>query len=554
MEILIYKFITEYSPPISLFILLIILINSNLRRVLAKQTFRFLGIISLIILVYYVLFTIWYSVSYVFLGHVGPSVAIGSYMFQKGDLVYRSLNLPETTIFYYGPMLFILDGFFIKLFGANIFAAKIGGVISGNLSLLLLFFALRKKLGDRFSLICCGYLALIYIYARVFSTLSCTYWNRPDPYILFFISLGLLCAAQNKKWIAIIVSGLALGAVANLKITEAFYFIPIYALIYLRYGIRKVIMSLIIGAVALILPFVLFQNISLQNYIVSLGIAASIAKHGLELRLFNVNMSFVVSAILIPILFLITLIFTTGIENLNKVYRENKLYIGSFFISTMIVAVLGSKPGSDANHMMPVVLLSVYALSFFYEYKNDVKLFSQNVSLTLISAVSIWVIVSVIAWPTLLKEVRFIKKFNQRSIHESDVVSDISNIMKKYKNNTIEMGYGGEYGLTFCRPLLVFAKNHYLLDPFSLMDKEFVGLTISQETLSYLTKRKIEIFLIPKGGMPFDLINFLNGKPLFTDEFKKCFLDNYELEEQTKYFDVWSCKKGLGERPFSLKN
>jgi hypothetical protein len=458
-------------------------------------------------------------------------------MFQKGDLMPPGFNSPETLFSCYGPMLFIFNGFFIKLIGANIFASKIGGVISGNLSVLLLFFTLRKKLGNRISLICCGYLVIIYLYPTYLWL--CTFWNRPDPYILFFISLGLLCATGGKKLTAIIVSGLALGAVVNLKIIEGFYFIPIYVLLYLRYGIREAITSLIIAVGASIFPFVLFKNLSLQNYIISLGI---LAKQGLVVKIFIENMAYVFSVMLLPLLFLIVLIFTVSIKNMKKVYRENKLYILALFISTITVAVFASKVGSGINSVIPVALLSAYSLSFFYEYAGDKKIFLENNSTGFILTVSLWVIISVAVYPILGKEVKLIKRFNKKSIRATDVASDINKIMKEYKGSSIEMGYGGNYSSTLLRPLLVFANNHYLIDPCSLMDRGAAGLTISKETISYLAKCKNTIFLIPKGGRPFEIYSFLDYNQLFSEEFKKAFFVNYELKEQTKYFDIWRCR------------
>jgi hypothetical protein len=366
------------------------------------------------------------------------------------------------------------------------------------------------------------------------------FWNRTEPYLIFFVSLGLLCATRHNKLIAIICSGLTLGAIVDVKITAWSYFIPVYALLYLRFGLLDVVISLIIGICAAISPFLLFKNISLQNYIANLSIYA---RQGISADLVRDNIFFAFSLMLFPILFA-ALLFTTKIDKIKKVYRDNKLYIYALFLGIIISAFSGAKPGSGESHIVPYVPLYTYLFCLFYKHRDNLRSLLKDKSSGVIFAIGLWFIIFILAKPALQSSIRFYSNFYKNDVRHSDVVNDINRIMLKYPHNSIDMGYGGEdYRLTFYRPLLVFANNPNLIDAPSLMETELVGLPMPEETLGRLAKCRPEIFLIPKGEEPFSLSSYYDSKQIFNDAFKNAFLDNYRLKEQTRYYDIWTCKK-----------
>lgn len=104
------------------------------------------------------------------------------------------------------------------------------------------------------------------------------------------------------------------------------------------------------------------------------------------------------------------------------------------------------------------------------------------------------------------------------------------------------MGYGGDYDLTYYRPILAYHGNPYLLDAVSMMDSEFLGKETPIATLKALSSCQTDLWLIPKGSSPFELYNYFNQRQVFSEKLKSTFLLNYELRNHTKHYNLWFCK------------
>ena len=275
-----------------LFTLYFITSNRVITNVLTIFCDKAIYFYSVLLVTYFIFLAVWYSFSYVFFDHVEPNIAIVSYIFQKGSLVYHNINAPELYSLQYGPMLYIINGFFINLFGPSIFSSKVSGVTAAVLGLLFLFLLLRNNLGNKFSLKYMGYIILCYL---IFG--NYTFWNRPDSYILFLVSLGLFSVVNGNRLIATIVCGLALGIIVGLKIFAPLYLMPIFSLLYLRFGIRWLATSLLIAIPIAFSPFIIYKNISFQNYIFNLSIAV---KHGIKNAACFKSIKFAFFYILVP--------------------------------------------------------------------------------------------------------------------------------------------------------------------------------------------------------------------------------------------------------------
>ena len=62
---------------------------------------------------------------------------------------------------------------------------------------------------------------------------------------------------------------------------------------------------------------------------------------------------------------------------------------------------------------------------------------------------------------------------------------------------------------------------------------------------------KIDIWLIPKGNVPFRMANWIDEIPhserkqLFDQQLRNSFLNNYDLINSSKFFDIYKCKTNL---------
>jgi 4-amino-4-deoxy-L-arabinose transferase-like glycosyltransferase len=506
-----------------------------MENILPKTIFRFLIVISLLLTAYFIFFSASYVKSYFFLDHIEPSIASLSYIFQKGGPVYFSPEAAEIRCLLYGPLVYALNGFFMLVFGASIFSSKVGGVLAAWLSLALAFFALKKILGFRASSLFLGYISLIYLVSGVAS-----FWNRPDPYISFFVALGLFSVLKTKKILAAAITGVALGLIANLKMHAWLYLMPVLCLLYSRYGIRFVIISIGAGVAAFFLPLLIFKNVSFQNYISSFVITIG---HGLSIPTFLHNAFFVLSYFVIVPQMILLSIFSCNKESIREVYRENKTFILSLLCTVIIITILAAKPGADRHHFLPLAILFAYLYSLILKKVMSQKIYFQDQNLLLSAIIFLWIVLSLITSPGTRFYRNFTFTLTKRNQEAMDIVKDIRTILAKYPTHSIEMGYGKDYYPAFYRPLLVFAGNDYFIDPPSLMELEVTGRSISGATLGYLKDCKTQAFLIPKGNRPFELNSLFWPRPLFSEEFKRIFVENYELKEQTRHFDIWMCGK-----------
>ncbi len=107
------------------------------------------------------------------------------------------------------------------------------------------------------------------------------------------------------------------------------------------------------------------------------------------------------------------------------------------------------------------------------------------------------------------------------------------------------MGLGEykEYKYTYYRPVLVYMGNPYYIDFPIYMAYENANMVNRKQLTQIFETCKIDIWLIPKGNIPFNMENFaINHKSLFDNQFRNSFLNNYVQINSSKFFDIYKCK------------
>ncbi len=72
------------------------------------------------------------------------------------------------------------------------------------------------------------------------------------------------------------------------------------------------------------------------------------------------------------------------------------------------------------------------------------------------------------------------------------------------------------------------------------------------DCLKFFEACKIDIWLIPKGNVPFRMANWIDEIPhserkrLFDQELRNSFLNNYDLINSSKFFDIYKCRRVNG--------
>jgi hypothetical protein len=534
-------------PYISLFIIyffIIALIPEPVKNKLSLPSKSICIPISIALIFNYIFLLILYSIHGNFFDHAEANIAVVSWLFEEGNPIYHDLGAAERYTIPYGPMLYVINDFFLKLIKPSIFSAKIGGILAALLSLSLIFVTLKKYIGSQIATFCLAYLSLNWISINAYFV-AAFFWNRSDSFLLMFVALGLLAVLRTNSLLAIIVSSLALGISVNLKIHAILYFLPIYVLLYYRYGIYSALVSLLSSLALAIVPFVTLPQVSLNNYLLWLN---EFSVQGISLNILrgNIIWSLYILAPLILLLFYFKYINQT---DFYAFIHQQKPFVYSLIISLSTVIIIGSKQGAGMNHLIPFYP----AFSYFFVLtlhstitaKREKTLRTSNKYYYCASISLVLALVTITALRGALNESRLITLSTK---YNSEPINEIHKIIKSNPGITIGMGYGKPYDLTFYRPLLVFSGNPYLIDAVSLMDAEFLGKDVPELTLKSLSSCETKLWLIPTGSLPFQLNNYFNNRPVFSKKFQSKFLEHYQLRAQTKYYDLWLCDKKVKPR------
>lgn len=299
----------------------------------------------------YILFAGWYVVIKNFSNAYEPNIAALSWVFKTGNgPLYRAGDSAEQYIAVYGPMLYIIYGFFLNILGPSISSSKIIGAGCAFLALFFLFHTIRKLSGNRIAFIhiCIVSLSLLMFEFRSFML-------RADPIVLLCVSLGLLAATSAPYLIALIITAVTLGVGVNIKIFAAIYFLPVLAILYYRFGARGVIFSIAGSLIVTSAPFLFSPRISLNNYILWLR---EMSKLGYGFRGFISHVEYGLF-FLIPVLIML---FYGGWN--DSAIRQNRLFFTSLFLSIIMIVPI-APTGSGAWYIMFFLPLISYAVALF---------------------------------------------------------------------------------------------------------------------------------------------------------------------------------------------
>lgn len=465
-----------------------------------------------------------------------------SWLFQNQQPVYPALDATERYINNYGPFLYIIQGFFLSALTPSFFSAKIAGSLAGISSLGLIFLLLKHHLQWKFALFGCACASLCLLALTSASGLvASSFWVRPDSLLLFFTTLGLFTVVRGNRSIAVLGSSIALGISINLKITAFLHFLPIYVILLFRFGFLFTFISAIGSAFVALLPFLVFPQISLANYIAWLQ----------QVRQKGINDAQVVKNLLwtaftaLPAAIAIFQLLLTNLRLFKKRMLQTGFYSLSLIIGVGITAILGATRGALENNMLPFVPVILYLAS---QLSQQIEVFDDKVLTRIVSPLSVSAILAfIVSISITVHSTETILISRLINAPGASAVQDIQRFMHTHPQTTIGMGFGTNYPLATYRPTLVFASNPYLLDSASLMEMQASGLNNTPaNTLNALKTCQTQIWLIPKHQKPFEVFNYYPPlQKLFSAEFRETFLQHYDRREQTEFYDAWICKNKI---------
>ena len=215
------------------------------------------------------------------------------------------------------------------------------------------------------------------------------------------------------------------------------------------------------------------------------------------------------------------------------------------FLSYAIISIISSKSGAGSHHLLPLALITALISGLSVKRLINSGFFIKDDKLWGVNIIAYCMLCS---WFCSILVLSSYKQYELLSniLHDSghEVTSELNDILKKYNDFRIMMGYSDNenYKYTFFRPLLSGRDSNYFLDASALMDMQYSGLKIPESTIDKIKSQIYDIILIPNGGDPFSLKNYYTNKNLFNDHFVDNFKKNYFEFERWRYYVVWFAK------------
>jgi hypothetical protein len=483
-----------------------------------------------------------------YLSFVEPSIASVSFIIGKGAPLYPNGGDASLYSLVYGPANYLPYTLALRMLGANIWSLKVV-VLFANLFILWSLRRCYRHLMPRPS----SLLGLSIVVACMLMTGTYLFEARGDILMIASVCVGLNAALGESAIGGALLLGAATGFCEDIKFTGVIYCLPLFALLAHRHG-RKAVLMAAVGAVTVGLCPFLLPNISLPNYILRIQLASH---HPFDVGESAYNVKVVV-AISLAFCLLIWRLSNYGARELSAYLREYRVFLPILFIGLVAVSIPSGTIGAGPHHLMPFYPSLGYAWMTAYSAGGTSAQATGGESRLLLrcfcwAALAIFVAVGIYSdmsatVPTWLHE----------SLLTADVASDLRSVMMSHRGDRIEMGYSDrgagedvnrQFRMTYHRPALVFAGNPLTIDATAVEDMQLSGLPIGGSTLKYLGGCQTQVWLIPKGGIPFVIPSALTlaygarnpNLSLFGDSFRRTFLEHYRKIESSKYFDLWTC-------------
>jgi len=485
-----------------------------------------------------------YLFSHAFVDHIEPSVASVSWLFREGKPVYHDLIQPQRYSLLYGPYLYIFVGTSQAMLGPSVFSTKLPSAFAAVAAIALMFFAFCRKSTFR----CAFYLTGLAATTLLGLFVGVLFWVRSDPLILLTVALGVFAMTLDGI-LGSILLGLSLGVGINLKIHACVYFLPLLYLAVRQWNIPKLIIAITTAALTAVLPFVVFPNISLNNYAGFLKMAAG---HGFSLWLFSKNVELFLMLMLPLGLILVYEGFCLRDENQRR-FGQQHGYIVAIIAACLIMFLPASKNGSGPAHLMSFVPVLVFVGARYLRSGPSAGDFSGRTGRIIGIVATAWIATCFLEWATW--SVGWFYHYTLvREDSAKSCIRDVQIIVRTHSGEVILAGIGSEdsYPNTEARMELVFAGMAPGIDPGALVD--IAQSRLGQIDLARLVgdiekqyDRRV-IWIIPKNSIPFSMPNWYSEystvNPHFEPLYPRTFTDNfakmYVRSASTAFYDIYT--------------
>lgn len=450
-----------------------------------------------------------------FVDHLEASIANLGLIYQSGDFLYP---LPIGYSYHgtlYGPLLAQIQSFSqslaIYVQSDVILNAKIPGVLAFVLSGIMLFFSISRPLPRM-------YLALIIAFGLV------AFWNRADSYLLFFCCFGIFLCVHLKGIYIYALLGILAGLSAALKIHGVLYIAALAVFIGANGGSYAIKLGyFIIGTIFAFALTFSPQQVSLPNFFEYLSLAG---RHGLSMSQFLINSLYLV-VVFMPLAYMASELWRT----------QKKTSIGIMAVGTIeaLVALMGSKPGSNVTHLLPLIPINAYIL--------------QELDFGVATSKKIAVVYKVAILFALLGPIphtlnSYYKLLRNNHEEQRQMRNELVGLAHKSPGSVLLPTNNAHFSYVYLRPLLE-ADGTRQVDYSTFMDLNFSGVA-DNELLEAIQKCSFSFVITPKNGDPLSLISVYTNRRFFSDASRKAFTRHFQEVDSSAHFRVYRCQQSAG--------
>lgn len=460
--------------------------------------------------------------------YIEASIAIASWQLLEGRPLYQEIG--EWPFFNnaYGPMVYLFEAAVFAVAGVSVQLGKLAGELALAGAVIVFFLHARRNYGFPQALF-----GILLFVAFILFFAPYSIWNRPDPFIIFMVSLAVYAngrqgehsGSRSGGWPAQAAIGVCIGLAVNLKVHSFMYFLPLMLDSCGWKGLRGVVIIAVVSITVFLLPFTL-APISLVNYVTLLHQLVSDKA---------VDPAILSYSLRISVLFLSPGFLLAGLLALRgkRIQAKDGTYFAALAVCVAALLFPASVPGQGPYHLLPIFPITVDVILRLSRGFSDMPRTKVGI-LAVLSAILLTI--SVPAQRRLMR--------NLDRLATETVAEEITAIAGRHPGETVGMGYGGtfeKYRYTFYKPVLVFAGNPPTVDSQAIMEFQTDGVDFIGRFIAELKSCRIRHWLVPKDEPPFRMHNFYGARNLFGVA-PEVFEDTYEKSETHKYFDVWSCK------------
>jgi len=459
--------------------------------------------------------------------HAQTTITVMSYMVIHGGSFYSS---PDDAAVYgmpYGPMLFLANGLGLW-FDQSVWGSKLPGIAALLSALAAMPFFWRQQ--DRIA----TFLALATLVALLLPYGLFAYWNRPESFLLLSATLAL-AALRLPRVAANLAIGALLGFAAGFKLNGFVFVAPAaLALLGRDAGWRRKTGSLLIQAVAggvvFLAPFAL-PNVSTADYgrYLSMG-----ARHGLDPLMLGTSLA-LAGAFVGPALLLYA-------WRRPPLAAEDRWLLLGLLAATAATVLVAGRVQAGAYHILPMIPVGLYATAVV----ADPALAGHGLPLKQRKFWAAGVMLALLAGGTgILRNYGGLSvvEFLQYRPAMTEAMAELEGFAGQFPGAQMAASDNDHYWLAMQNAALVMRSGRIAIDYATWMDLVFVGADSSR--LMHLVEGcQTPVWIMPSAGAPFSLKSIYTGAPLFSDEFRRRFLQDYVESRTGRFYRVWICRAG----------